>query len=85
MCGEEMVSGTDTAPIPEHSLPLVEHYRDCNAKSAGRGWVCRRIFRFYRDIPLRPAAGAGGRFPDCVPFPAESVGKHVADALLSNR
>lgn len=26
MCGEPMVSGTDTAPIPEHSPPLVEHY-----------------------------------------------------------
>jgi hypothetical protein len=26
MCGEPMISGTDTAPIPEHSPPLVEHY-----------------------------------------------------------
>jgi hypothetical protein len=25
-CGEPMLSGTKTAPVPEHSPPLVEHY-----------------------------------------------------------
>ena len=26
MCGRPMVRGTDTAPVPEHSPPLVKHY-----------------------------------------------------------
>lgn len=63
MCGEPMVSGTDTAPIPEHSPPLVQHYYEYGglADDARGSESVRSELRGLRRCHVRFVPSVSGR------------------------